>query len=887
MLLSKTANAENSTHLPRIYYCAGTSDYDRCLETVAGDIFAHCKCAVWYKSDPAEPADRAALEEMQLVVIPITRALLTDADPVFEEEYSCISALHIPVLPILFEEVSTELYERKFGCIQYLNKLSADFTEISYSDKLKRYLDAVLISEELVEKIKAAFDAYIFVSYRKKDRASAKKLMRLIHENELCSSFATWYDEFLVPGEDYNQDIQSSLEKSDIFALVVTPNLLEEGNYISRCEYPAALELNKPILPFEAEKTDRLSLSERYERLPDCIGEEETEAFFNALMGSLGRFAAANRQSDTPQHTFFIGLAYMSGIDVETDKKRGVELITRAAEQGLPEAAERLADIYRTGDGVECSFETAAHWQKRLCSMNETMFETCPSEENLLRYTDSLYKLAELYELADDQTSAIIACERIINLLLPKCEEECTAELAARVLSAYLMESLLQTKRCHSTNALNAVKYALEFAEKYAEGIDEKALTNELIQLYTYMGDALMYDCDAQFADLRGSLYRFINNTKMRIKALDHYLRALQLLADIPLDINNTVSVSLEMVKIQTRLCGAYYKIGDFDKAEMLCRRAEGLIKPIFSALGRRRETDLYAAVCESYGTVYIFSGEPDKAREKLLAAVELRRSLAEEIAQENISGADNAALSEEYVNILVDEYIIALTCILIGEPTRAAEQLAQALAAYVGVTDKDCAESRRLYDIARNIKGRCGALDPADGGYPAAAAQMLSEALGDSGAKHYHYYTQRLRMLDARFFEISYLAMFLLAEGLVSEGCEDFRPMAGKAFAYLEGSEMISPFILNKRLRMDNAAAEPITSVMDYLMANANEEMEQTRSANIRFFIFERGQATSEEICEKFGVLEELLAEYLPEEVFIREERGGVKTYRCKPTED
>lgn len=50
-------------------------------------------------------------------------------------------------------------------------------------------------------------DAYVFLSYRKKDRKHAKELMRLIHANRFCLDIAIWYDGFLAAGEDFNAAI--------------------------------------------------------------------------------------------------------------------------------------------------------------------------------------------------------------------------------------------------------------------------------------------------------------------------------------------------------------------------------------------------------------------------------------------------------------------------------------------------------------------------------------------------------------------------------------------------------------------------------------------------------------------------------------------------------
>ena len=129
-----------------------------------------------------------------------------------------------------------DVFNKKFGDLQYLDKFNTDPTSIPYEEKLTKYLESVIVGDELAKKVRAAFDAYIFLSYRKKDRKYAQELMKLIHSNPLCRDIAIWYDEFLTPGEDYNRNIENALSKSKMFILVVTPCLLEESNYVMRVE---------------------------------------------------------------------------------------------------------------------------------------------------------------------------------------------------------------------------------------------------------------------------------------------------------------------------------------------------------------------------------------------------------------------------------------------------------------------------------------------------------------------------------------------------------------------------------------------------------------------------------------------------------------------------
>lgn len=175
---------------------------------------------------------------------------------------------HIPVLPIMIEAGIEDFYKERFGELQFLYPSGGDSTEISYSTKLDKYLDSVLISDELAQRVRKAFDAYIFLSYRKKDRKYANDLMRLIHSEPELRDIAIWFDEFLTPGESFQQNIEKMLDKSELFALLVTPNLLEKPNYVMTDEYPMAMEKGKTILPAEMVATDRNELRSDYINIP-------------------------------------------------------------------------------------------------------------------------------------------------------------------------------------------------------------------------------------------------------------------------------------------------------------------------------------------------------------------------------------------------------------------------------------------------------------------------------------------------------------------------------------------------------------------------------------------------------------------------------------------
>ena len=146
----------------------------------------------------------------------------------------------------------------------------------------------------------------------------------------------------------------------------MTPHLLEETdgkpNFVMGEEYPAAKRSGISILPAEMEHTDKDALNEKFEGLPTCMDPRD-EAFRARLLEQVARLAI--KENDTPEHDFLIGLAYLDGIDVETDRPKALSLITGAAEAGLPEAMDKLFRMYRDGTSVPLDYGQALVWARK------------------------------------------------------------------------------------------------------------------------------------------------------------------------------------------------------------------------------------------------------------------------------------------------------------------------------------------------------------------------------------------------------------------------------------------------------------------------------------------------------------------------------------------
>lgn len=297
---------------------------------------------------------------MQLFVIVVTEEFFED-DIYSRQEWKYAMDNHILVLPLLKDAELAKRFNDECGYFHCLllpnNKDRRDFER-----SLERFLKCTLISKEEVEYIRKAFDAHIFLSYRKKDKEYARELLELVHSDELLRDIAIWYDDYLIPGEDFNDAIDDSLKQCDLFALAITPRIVEknsngEDNFVVKIEYPLAKRYGKKIIAIEMEHTESGELKKTFADIPTPVKKDELQLLIEQLKTSLGSIAL-RESSDDLRHDFFIGLAYLEGIDVEVNFNRAIKLIRKAAESGLHEAVHKMASIYTnrsSGDRTEQS----------------------------------------------------------------------------------------------------------------------------------------------------------------------------------------------------------------------------------------------------------------------------------------------------------------------------------------------------------------------------------------------------------------------------------------------------------------------------------------------------------------------------------------------------
>lgn len=384
-----------------VYYCAHPDDYNQYIDEIKKNIFvAKPESAFIYHEDTDfDKYDSEDIEEVRnyilsahIIVIPITRKFLSEKNFARDEEFAEAVRNNIPLIPIMEENGLEADFNRICGNYQTLNPNISDATAISFTEKLKNFITMNVLDEETVNAVRSAYDACIFLSYRKKDRRYVKDIMHALHSDDRFIGASVWYDEFLSPGEDFNDAIKAAFDRSSLFALMVTPSLLEEGNYVMDVEYPMACRSGIEILPIETAKTPRRKLEKYYPGLSQCYSCTKTDHIIAVLERTLP--AGPTDISDIDRdRLYLLGLGYLYGIDVEKDYDMAVRLLEKAADKGHLYARRKLWEIYRDGIGVETDTDTAFMYHNRYknqvvdlyCSESCEDFSECKDEDFFFR----------------------------------------------------------------------------------------------------------------------------------------------------------------------------------------------------------------------------------------------------------------------------------------------------------------------------------------------------------------------------------------------------------------------------------------------------------------------------------------------------------------------
>ena len=640
----KTRNRTNPAKLPKVWLCAHHKDIPAFLQNDANKILSIVNCAIWYDENSNNNYNEEELIDnlscMDLFVVPVTHQFLIEDNRALLVELPYAIKNNIPILPIIKDSALTNLFNEKCGYIQYLSLENDDEMSFSSDEKLKKYISTILLDAETTKKVRDAFDAYIFLSYRKKDKKYANQLMKLIHKNEFCRDIAIWYDEFLTPGENFNEEILKVIEKSRIFALAVTPNILEENNYILTQEYPIATKTGLNILPAEMVKTDEKELRKKYPNIPELTNAYDNECLSPALLKALSNIAIRTNDND-PIHNFFIGLAYLRGIDVEVDRNRALELIEKSSSNGLLEATMKLIDMYKYGDGVERNFDMAISMAERLILQAKGIYLKDETIENIQQYMNAFKILTTLLIEQGQYKKAIEVCDinsLIIKQSLNKFNKDVNMYYFDMLVKngwyLYQMKDFEGAKNCYEEYLLKAPLYLEN--DMYLLEVNQIRISIELITVLFYIGDfvtgnKLLLEIEnriykitdeifsegfiLQISKSYSSLANLMKIKKQNEKALEYYKKS----NECYLRIKNSISVE-EQLKNEflyyTSVANTLYVMNKIDEAQKNYDISHNLAMEYYQKTGHLMAKEKMATSYFNKANVAMIKSEFNKAKE-------------------------------------------------------------------------------------------------------------------------------------------------------------------------------------------------------------------------------------------------------------------------------
>ena len=386
-------------------YISGHPADQGIFKEIAEELFPEYHCRVFLSKNRedtlAKEELQALLQEMSLVVILVSERFLHEENPARNLVLSTARETGVRIMTVQAEKGVEAEFNRICGAYHLLNRTAAD-----YPAQLKAYISQYVnvyrligLSNEQAEILDNLFSLRAFVSYRKKDHAAMRQLLNRIRSNPSFLDISIWYDNALIPGENFDDQIREEIDKADFVILVVTPCLLEEGNYVHEYEYGQAVQTGKPILPVMMEDTDEQAIKCFYHEIPSCIRGNHPSALEKALLEMRYKLNSAVPEM-FPFRKYLLARAYAAGEGTEREPVLSSRLYLEAAEEGEAMAMARIGDDYYWGRGRERDRVTGITWLSRaMAKFYEQMMLTPPDRPEAVSLGKEVFQLAETLSL--------------------------------------------------------------------------------------------------------------------------------------------------------------------------------------------------------------------------------------------------------------------------------------------------------------------------------------------------------------------------------------------------------------------------------------------------------------------------------------------------------
>lgn len=409
-------------------------------DTLLKEIENNLSCCVWRVVEESKTEsetqkvydiemEMSTISQMSLIIIYISKDFFEVDNYILEEICPIIKSNKIPMIPLVEEstEEFLEKYEKIFASTQYVS-VGKEFPVEVIKDKIKKKIHETLISAEKYDVIANNLPEKFFLSYRKKERRAALKIMNKIHSHNDLRNIPIWYDDLLTIGEDYNDEIDEKIVECSVFILMITDSVLEEGNYVREIEVPRAISLNKCIVPISMSKDiNEEDIKKIFPDIPEILSIDDTK-FSDKLLGRI-KHTLNNISNRTCEQMYYLGLAYMYGVETERDYKVAFDILKSVAEKGYNASYDRIVYCLLNACGTEKDIDAAVMWQSKIVDLNKRKYmdakeaginskkETKVSEETVSNFVEflkqisvyyhSLERLKALYFESDDKANEI------------------------------------------------------------------------------------------------------------------------------------------------------------------------------------------------------------------------------------------------------------------------------------------------------------------------------------------------------------------------------------------------------------------------------------------------------------------------------------------------
>ena len=480
----------------------GHPEDQREMLAISEELLRISDCTVYLQRFDSKPEPEEVLlwlRDFSLLVFTVSESFLKE-----ENLARCILLPYAVkdkarVLPIKAAESGniSHVFSSVCGHLHLLDRSSENYeTELKYyyDEQVDPYHLGGLSAEE--ERIRQnLFVGKAFISYRKKDIAALYRFLDFLRNIPALRDLAVFYDSSLIPGEDFNVRLQHEIDSAEIIFFLVTPHILENGNYVIREEYPQAVEENKLLIPVVMEDTDLSELEREFPAFEYAWDFRKPEALTEILLKL--RYGLGEVSEMSPEKKYFLALAYENGEGTEQNYPLSNRLFREASKEGsLPAKSKmtlQLLEGYVTeayeGETEELLKDAMYSFANALPRIPEG-FEKTSCRRSLARFAEEYYQ--RLWSKNEYRHEELLDSIRAIRTATLSPDHVRTVPFRyyampdVRSAGLYLREGNLELADLFLAKAR---EYLFDLADESGQ---DPSVMREVLNYYMYKGDLLV-----------------------------------------------------------------------------------------------------------------------------------------------------------------------------------------------------------------------------------------------------------------------------------------------------------------------------------------------------------------------------------------------------------